>query len=293
MKLKIPVVITFLFHTLVFNAQVPVIQPDLSKSTGIAPAFFGPNAFQVPEMISGSFSGKFSLELAGDFIVGNLIPGQVDRTADIAARIRIPLFTPRVNLSLWMPLVEWYSMNPEIMAARRIQEGISPRGHELGPAFISVDMLLLQEEKTSAKPEIGLRIALRTASEDKAFASARSYDCPGYFFDACVGKTFGRFHLAASTGFLCWQTDNGRQNDAIMFGVSASYKHNIFKLSAQYGGYWGWERNGDFPRTVRAKAVFGPEKWSFRPVFAWQHGFNDWPFDQYRIGVAFTLNHKQ
>lgn len=292
MKLKISAIVTFLFHTLVSIAQVPVIQPDLSKSTGIAPAFFGPNAFQVPEMFSGTFSGNFSIELAGDFIVGNLVEGQVDRTTDLAARIRIPLFSPRVNLSLWMPLTEWYTMSPAVMAARRIGEGISPSGHELGPAFISVDMLLMKENPSTAKPEIGLRIALRTASEDKAFASARSYDCPGYFFDACVGKTFGSFHLAVSTGFLCWQTDNGRQNDAVIFGVSGSYTHNYFKFSAQYGGYWGWERHGDFPRTLRARADFGPEKWSFRPMIAWQHGFNDWPFDQYRIGVTYTLIHK-
>ena len=35
------------------QAQTPVVAPDWSAVTKIAPAYFGPNAFPVPEMTDG------------------------------------------------------------------------------------------------------------------------------------------------------------------------------------------------------------------------------------------------
>lgn len=285
--------ITFLLHCAVLSAQVPVIQPDLSKPTKISPNFFGPNCFQVPEMTDGRIGGNFSVEIAGDFFAGHLVPGDRDRTFDLAARIRIPLFSQRVRLSLWMPICEWYDFGPRVKAARRVSDDVSGKGRELGPAFISTDIQLVEESQHSWKPSVALRIALRTASEDKAFASARSYDSAGYFFDLTASKGFGPFRVAVSTGFLCWQTDNGRQNDAVMYGLLGSYNCRYFAFSAQFGGYCGWEGIGDRPCSLRARIDLGNEKWDFRPVISYQHGFNDWPFDQFRIGVKYSLNKKK
>lgn len=290
MKSKIYLIITMLLLSLFCKAQVPINQPDLSKITGIAPAFFGPNAFQVPTMLDGNVSTQFSASVYGTFTNGRTVPGKRDLTWDLGAELHIPLFSPRVNLSLWMPVREWYDMSPEVMAARRVSPQIKGTGSEYGPAYISVDINLLQEKEGHWRPAVALRIALRTASEDKAFASARSYDCPGYFFDASAGKSFGPFRLALSTGFLCWQTDNGRQNDAVMFGIAAYYKHLYFNISAQYAGYCGWEGYGDFPRTVKAKAELGPKSWPVRPILTFQHGFNDWPFNSYGVGITYSLN---
>ncbi|MCQ2173532.1 MAG: hypothetical protein MJY61_00180 [Bacteroidales bacterium] len=241
-------------------------------------------------MLDGRVSPVFSAQIGGHFTNGRIVPGKTDRTWDLSAGLRIPLFSPRVNLSLWMPVREWYTMSPEVMAARRISPGINGRGSEYGPAFISVDIHVLKAQEGHWWPDLALRIALRTASEDKAFASARSYDCPGYFFDIAAGRSFGPFRLALSTGFLCWQTDNGRQNDAVMFGVLARYNHQYFNVSAQYGGYFGWERYGDFPRSLKARAEIGPGHWPVRPVLTFQHGFNDWPFDSYGVGITYSIN---
>lgn len=265
-------------------AQVPIVQPDLDMKTGIAPAFFGPNAFQVPEMLDGTTQDSFGVELSGDFYSGYAVKGAKDLTGDIFLKLRLPLFTDRVNLTAWMPMREWYSMDRSVMDYRRIAPSVSGNGSELGPAFLTLDILLLREGKWY--PSLAFRAALRTATEDKAFASARSYDSAGYFFDLSAGKSFGPFRLALSAGFLCWQTDNGRQNDAIMFGVLGTYTHEYFKLAVQYGGYVGWEKYGDFPRTLRARADFGSGRWPVRPFFQYQHGFNDWPFDQYRLGLS-------
>ena len=150
----------------------------------------------------------------------------------------------------------------------------------------SVYILLMTEREY--RPSVVGRSVLRTAAEKATFASARSYDAPGYFFDISAGKNLGPFRVAISTGFLCWQTDNGRQNDAIMFGTMASCQLPWASISAQYGGYWGWERDGDFPRTIRTRIDGGPSQWPIRPFLQYQHGFHDWPFDQFRLGIAIT-----
>jgi len=265
-------------------AGVPIVQPDLSEKTLVAPGYFGPNAFQVPEMNNGTVYGHFHIEIAGDYFSGRMVPGALDQAVDLSVGCHIPLFSDRVNLSIWWPVQEWWNTDAAVAAARRIDPALAGRGHDAGPAYIGVDILLMKERKY--RPSVVVRSVLRTAAEDAAFASARSYDAPGYFFDIAAGKNLGPFRVALSTGFLCWQTDNGRQNDAIMFGALASCQLPWVGLSAQYGGYWGWERDGDFPRTVRARIDGGPSQWPVRPFFLYQHGFHDWPFDQFRLGIT-------
>ena len=266
-------------------AEVPLTQPDLSTKTLIGPKFFGPNAFQVPEMLDGTVSPTLQAELAGDYFKGYLASGR-DNFFDIHVKISIPLWTPRVNLTFWMPVCEWWNMGPNAMAARRVDPSYSGKGHDAGAAFLSIDFCILKEKKYC--PAIAIRAALRTAS-DGSFEHGVGYDCPGYFFDAAIGKNFGPVRLALSGGFLCWQTDNGRQNDAIMFGALARYEHRWVSLSAQFGGYWGWEKVGDFPMTLRVRAE-GPREWMFRPFALYQRGFHDWPFDQVRVGVIFSYD---
>ena len=273
---------TVFFHCNQLCAQVPIVQPDLGAKTCVAPAFFGPNAFQVPEMNDGRTVGNFQAEVAGDYFKGNLVKGAMDNTWDMFLKLRIPLFSDRVNLSLWAPLTEWYNTDRAVLDARRVAPSVSGSGHEMGAAYVSVDILVLKE--SSARPSIVLRSVLRTALEDKAFGKGRSYDCPGYFFDVTAGKNL------ASTGFLCWQTDNGRQNDAVMFGILGEYFNPCFTLGAQYGGYVGWEKCGDFPRTLRVRCDAGPQKWTVRPYVQYQHGFSDWPFDQLRVGITISLS---
>ena len=266
-------------------AEVPIVQADLSTKTMIGPKFFGPNAFQVPEMLDGTVSPTLQAELAGDYFKGHLASGR-DNFYDIHVKISIPLWTPRVNLTFWMPVCEWWNMGENAKNARRVSPEYSGKGCDAGAAFLSIDFCILTEKKYC--PAIAIRAALRTAS-DGSFEHGVGYDCPGYFFDAAIGKNFGPVRLALSGGFLCWQTDNGRQNDAIMFGALARYDNRWISLSAQFGGYWGWERVGDFPMTLRVRAE-GPREWIFRPFALYQRGFHDWPFDQVRAGVIFSYD---
>ncbi len=279
-------------------AKVPIVAPTLSESTGIAPAYFGPNALPIPDMLDGRVQGALRVELAADGYFGY----QKDQTADLFAKINIPLWTDRVNLSVWMPIMEWYRMTPERQRTCRIQDNEPISGHEAGDVYVSTDIQLLKARKYT--PDIALRAALKTASGG-SFDKARYFDDPGYWFDLAIGKsmyisreakvesqksenTLVELRLAGSLGFLCWQTDNGRQNDAVMYGVQLLAKAEYVSLRATWGGYVGWEQYGDRPMTLKVQ-LSGHVK-GFEPFLAYQYGINDYPFHQFRVGLAYNID---
>ena len=279
-------------------AEVPPVYPKLSENTGIAPAFFGPNALPVPDMLDGRTQENLRIELAADGFFGY----EKDQTADVFARIYIPLWTPRVNLTVWMPLTEWYRMTPERQRTCRLQDTLTLAGHEAGDVYVSTDIQLLKARKYA--PDIAFRAAFKTASGG-SFDKARYFDNPGYWFDLAVGKSlyFGKttkvgsqkqedcfleLRLAGSLGFLCWQTDNGRQNDALMYGVQLLAKSEYVGVRATWGGYMGWEKYGDRPMTVKVQLSGYVEGWE--PFVVYQYGIKDYPFHQLRVGLAYNID---
>ena len=112
MILKRTAIISLLMLTaLSMAAQTPIDKADLSVPSRVAPAFFGPNAFPVPDMSDGRTSSDLKFELYADNFFGTMASESVmdDFAADVFARVTIPLFTPRVNLTLWMPVYEYFS----------------------------------------------------------------------------------------------------------------------------------------------------------------------------------------
>ena len=225
-------------------------------------------------------------------VVGNILGYTImeDFAADIYARLTFPLFTPRVNLTLWMPVQEYYSTGPEVNAYRRIEHDGYMTGWVPGDIYVSTDIMLLMQEKHQI--DAVLRAVLKSAS-GYSYHYARNYDGPGYFFDATFGRSFpvgsGKtvFRTALSGGFLCWQTDNGRQNDAVMYGILASMKSGRFGIEAEYGGYVGWEQCGDAPMTLKSSASWDIGDFSLR--LQHQVGLVDWPFHQIRFGVEYRF----
>ena len=279
--------------TVAAMAQTPIDKADLSIPSRIAPAFFGPNAFPVPDMLDGRTSADLKLELYADSFFGvmkDVSSAGDDFTADVFAKATVPLFTRRVNLTLWMPVMEYYSTCPEINAYRRVQHEGHLRGSHPGDVYISTDIMLLTQEKNQI--DAAIRAALKSAS-GHGYHHARNYDSPGYFFDASFGRSFRLgpgetvFRTALSGGFLCWQTDNGRQNDAVMYGILASLDTGRFSLAAEYGGYVGWERLGDAPMTLKTSASVDIGDFAIR--IQHQVGFIDYPFHQIRLGVIYKL----
>lgn len=272
----------------------------LRNVTLISPYYFGPNAFPVPDMLDGRVSGELRIELAGDYFHGN----RGDHTSDVALKANVPLWTRRANLSVWMPVMEWYRNSDRNIAACRIlpaNQANAKKGHLMGDVFVSADMHLLTEKKY--RPDWVLRAALKTASGGE-FYHARYYDGPGYFFDTSLGKSFGvgkgnwkhRLRLAASAGFLCWQTDNGRQNDAVQYGVMLKWENRYFALSETFGGYNGWEHNAgnggniahDCPMTLKTNFSYKVKQWEV--VAAYQYGVRDYPYQQVRLGLAYNID---
>lgn len=281
------------------TAQTALDRPNLRVPTFISPYYFGPNAFPVPDMLDGTVSPDLEMGMYVDYFRGD----RGDQTGDIAVKVAIPLFTDRVNLSFWMPCIEMYKNSEENIAACRL-EGIEDKelrkGHFTGDAYVSCDIQVFKEKRVM--PAITVRSVLKTASST-GYYYARYYDSPGYFFDFSVGKSF-KFAKSGllreirgvfTAGFLCWQTDNGRQNDAILYGLQAILKGPKLELSCAWGGYNGWEsgmRNNfgahDRPQTLKLKATYHLRK--FDLVAAYQKGLRDYPYQQFRIGASYHID---
>lgn len=273
-------------------AQTSLMPSDLHRPTYISPYYFGPNAFPVPEMSDGSVSSVLRIELAGEHYMGF----QNDQTTDIFLRLNVPLFTDRVNLSLWMPVVEFYNNTLERQRTQRLQDTVRMSGHEFGDVYVSTDIQILRQRKYM--PDLVLRAAIKTASGG-GFDKGRYYDCPGYFFDATLAKSvffkhdfFQELRFAGSAGFLCWQTDNGRQNDAVMYGAQIKLNTRYFSLAQVFTGYVGWENNPspvkdahDCPMTLKTNLTGYIGNWEL--LFSYQYGLKDYPFHQFRLGFAY------
>lgn len=284
-------------------ALVPIDKPNLRDDTGIAPMYFGPNAFPVPDMLDGRVQNHLRVEIAGDGYFGFY----GDKTVDAFARVFIPLFTDRVNLTIWMPVMEWYQMTPERQRVCRLQDSVAISGHGAGDAYFSTDIQILRDKKWA--PDIALRAACKSASGGQ-YELARYYDCPGYFIDLSLGKSWYlgdkergdeakgeddkargegvELRLAGSAGFLCWQTDNGRQNDAVMYGLQLLMKSQYVSLRTTWSGYVGWENMGDHPMVIKGR--LSGHAMSFEPYVEYQYGIKDYPFHMVRIGLAYNIN---
>lgn len=247
--------------------------------TGVAPAFFGPNAFPIPDMLDGRTRSDLSVEVAADGYFGY----NGSRTADIFARVHVPLFTQWANVSIWMPVYGWYNQ-------------YDGKGSGAGDVYLSTDIQVLHNSwfhgnNTQYIPQMTVRLGMKTASGEQ-FARRRHYDCPGYFFDASLGESFPagpvELRLAGSIGFLCWQTADARQNDAVMYGIQATARHEYASLQATWGGYVGWERYGDAPMSVKVRAAGYIA--DFEPFVQYQYGIKDYPFHQIRVGVVYHIN---
>ena len=96
----------------------------------VSPMYFGPNALPVPDMLDGRVAPRLYAELAGDIHKGFY----GDMTETVSAEVNIPLFTPRVNLSVWMPVVEFYHLggHPRVQGEADNAGYLGPGGYHHG-----------------------------------------------------------------------------------------------------------------------------------------------------------------
>ena len=90
------------FILLLCVAGLPILaQTGGPETSMVSPYYFGPNAFPVPDMLDGTVQPDLRIELDGNHYFGT----RGDHTTDLTLKVNIPLFTDRVNLSAWMPLL--------------------------------------------------------------------------------------------------------------------------------------------------------------------------------------------
>lgn len=293
MKRIITIITVAFLPAFILSAEDYLPDIPFNAPSGISTYVFGPNAFPVPDIVKDT-EGKLNIELYGSYFSG-FLTSQRDHTANIDFKVRVPLWTDRANLCIWGQF-ESYWDNPMVREARNVDPGQALHDSKMGDIYFSVDMKVLRERKYI--PSLVVRAACKSASGGD-FPRARYYDSPGYFFDACFAKVFnisnlngrGNFKIgiAASAGFLCWQVDKSRQNDAIMYGAGVSTKHEWVNLNLDLSGYVGWKKEHDTPMTITLRVDAIPGK-MFSPFLIYRHGFVDWPFDQISFGVQCKLN---
>ena len=250
----------------------------------------------MPDLLDGSVSGDLSFGVFGDSFWGK----RGDYTTDVALKLILPLFSDRVNVSFWMPYIEFYTNTEENIRACRIENVTDKRlykGHFNGDVYFSCDVQVVREKKFV--PGVTARAILKTASSD-GYYLARFYDSPGYVFDASIGKgitfsnsgIFTKFRISGSLGFLCWQTDNGRQNDALLYGIQLKLIGSKFDIGYTLSGYSGWESSlsnnlGAHDRLMSLKINATYHLGKFDIITGCQQGIRDYPYFQLRLGTAF------
>lgn len=296
--MKRHVIILLILAISIMSAASSMAQPQgelpynfIGDPSGTAPYFFGPYAYPVPDMLKNTV-GNVKIGFTGEYSLGSLTPSK-DHTAAVGFSLRLPLWTDRANLSLYGQFHEWYWDTPESRIVRRVSNNYALEGHCSGDVYVSMDMRVIDEKKYV--PLVTLRAVLKSASGDD-YEKARYFDAPGYHFDLCVTKTFhfvrrGFFRSVSAsfnTGFLCWQTDIGCQNDAWILAGSVQLNTKAANLSIDVGGYHGREKYFDSPQSLKVKVDFLPDK-ALSPLFVYQKGLKDWPFEQFKLGITYTL----
>ena len=144
-------------------------------------------------------------------------------------------------------------------------------------------------------PSAVMRIGIKTASGGD-FENKRFIDAPGYFLDLTLAKKINwenkwakSFSLAGSIGFYCWQTGQAEQNDAYMYGLRVEFEAQYLRLMAEWGGYTGWQNNGDCPIVIKSKLGI-PCPLGFEPYVTYQYGIRDWEYHEFRVGVRYSID---
>lgn len=246
-----------------------------------SPRYFGPNAFPIPELVGGSLSSRWEVEVRGEY---HKMDG--DQAKDIFTRLYIPVVKGRVGVNISWVFQEWYETSPEVRDERYALELESPiicRGDVIFNFYYQV----LRSEKWA---DIVVGANLKTASGGR-LCDARYTDAAAYWFDVNIGRTLWKredvnasFRVQGLAGFYCWMTNDivNRQNDAFCYGVGLLGTYRGFSLDCNYAGFRGYQNNGDKPMILRTKLNYEIKKNIIS--FRYKHGMKDNLYDSYSLG---------
>lgn len=245
-----------------------------------SPRYFGPNAFPIPELVGGSLSSRWEVELRGEYY-----KTRGDQTKDIFTRLYIPVVKGRVGVNVSWVFQEWYEMSPEVRDERYAVELKSPIVCR-GDVIFNFYFQALRSEKWM---DIVVSANLKTASGGR-LCDARYTDAASYWFDANLGRTLWKrkdvnasIRVQALAGFYCWMTNDvvNRQNDAFCYGAGVLGTYRGFSLDCNYAGFRGYRDNGDKPMILRTKLNYELKKNILS--FQYKHGMKDHLYDSYSL----------
>jgi hypothetical protein len=265
------------------------------SQTPYSTAWFGPNANPVPEFTDATIPAKTTITLTGDYYFGH-----GDQTENGYAKIEFPLIPERVSFKVWSTILEHYQVTDQLSAQRAMLDG-NTYGKANGDIYFQTRILLLKENKNV--PDIILNTTLKTASG--TYQQYRRYfNTPGYYFDAEIGKSLhtqssfiSEIRAVVNVGFMCWETERqSTQDDAPMYGGKIIIGNQNWKLENTLSGYWGWMHTnvrygadyGDAPMVYAAKITKLTKNINYFAQY--QYGINDFPYQQVRLGVSFTID---
>ena len=265
------------------------------SQTPYSTAWFGPNANPVPEFTDATIPAKTTVTLMGDYYFGH-----GDQTENGYAKIEFPLIPERVSFKVWSTILEHYQVTGQVSAQRAMLDG-NTSGKANGDIYFQTRILLLKENKNA--PDIILNTTLKTASG--TYQQYRRYfNTPGYYFDAEIGKSLhtqssfiSEIRAVVNVGFMCWETERqSTQDDAPMYGGKIIIGNQDWKFENTLSGYWGWMHTnvrygsdyGDAPLVYAAKITKQTKNIDYFAQY--QYGINDFPYQQVRLGVSFTID---
>lgn len=73
-----------------------------------------------------------------------------------------------------------------------------------------------------------------------------------------------------------------------MYGAMLAYSYKGFSIDTTFGGYVGWENDGDAPMTLKTNLSYNFGKLAIR--VGHQVGFMDWPYHQIRLGATYAFD---
>lgn len=267
-----------------WQADYPSGIIDWSQYIQLVPKYMGPYALPVPSIYEGRVEDD--AEVSGGYAYYSHQEGDAP-THSANTRFYYPVAKGRVAVELTLMPYESFSYSDE-MTDYFHSYGSSESG--TGDIYINTYIQVLKEK--GRRPDLTLRYGLKTASGSNV-NYARHTNSPGYFMDLSVGKdVFSderqalRFYGLA--GFYAWQLldYSNMQNDALMYGIGASYRAHGWKAKWDFGGYYGYKDNGDKPLVMRMQ-LDAPVGQHLKLRFLYEKGIHDFPYNGYHAKLVY------
>ena len=259
-----------------------------------APAWFGPNANPVPEITDAQVAGFTTVDIGAKYSFGF-----GDETKTTCIQVEVPIVSKLVSMKLWSAVYEKYSVQPELAIKRGMTNNIY-NGSGMGDIYVQTKIRLLKE--TIHIPNLILYTTIKTSS-GSGFTERRYFNTAGYNFSIESGKSYkiknkitDEIRWVNTIGFMCWETINHTQNDAILYATKIIISKKKMEWEGGISGYSGWMHShaqfgsnyGDQPVVINTRLSFKNNKNKYN--LNYQYGLRDFPYHEIKAGIQLTSN---